>query len=290
MTDLTNVFDKKKLIEFNTVKDVISLTELIYDFNENINIEIDKNKKYDLNKLDIKNLKISENKKKLLEKLLSESPNSEIVNYYSLKNGTQVGITISHKKQRISIIFRGTNQIKDWLYDLMIWKTKLSEGIYVHSGFYKCLFEFNLFNILLNNLNNLMKEYPEYEIIVSGHSLGGALATLCGYLLTNNLNKNITVISFASPRVGNKKFSEDFNKKIRLRHYRFVNEKDIVTVIPYFYYYHVGNSIIINKKSILSYENLDNFKDCSNIFERYNPLDHFIEKYYDNLVLCKWDN
>lgn len=285
--ELVNNFNKEKLIDFDLVKDMLSLAELVYDFDTKFKVDISNNK-YDLDNLNVNELNINKVKKKLLEKILKESPNCEIINYYNLKNGTQVGITVSHKKQRISIIFRGTNQIKDWLYDLMICKTRLENDIYVHSGFYKCLLEYNLFFNLLENIKNLIKEYPEYELILTGHSLGAALATLCGYLLTYYINTNITVISFASPRIGNKKFAEDYNNKNNLRHFRFVNGKDIVTAIPYFFYYHVGKCILINKNSKLDYKKIQDLKDYSNIFKRYNVFDHFIEKYYDNLILCKW--
>ena len=286
--ELVNNFNKEKLLDFELVKDMLSLAELVYDFDTRFKVDI-KNNKYDLNNIDVNQLKISKTKKKLLGKLLKDSPNCEIINYFNLKNGTQVGITVSHKKQRISVIFRGTNQIKDWLYDLMVCKTRLEGDMYIHSGFYKCLLEYNLFFRILDNIKNLIREFPEYEIIVTGHSLGGALATLCGYLLTYYLNVNITVISFASPRVGNKKFAEDYNNKKNLRHFRFVNGKDIVTAVPYICYYHVGNCVKINKNSILDYKKNENIKDYSNFFKRFNPFDHFIEKYYDNLVLCKWN-
>ena len=51
----------------------------------------------------------------------------------------------------------------------------------------------------------------EYEIFVTGHSLGGALTTLFGYELAQRYkNKKVKAISFASPRVGSAKFRERY--------------------------------------------------------------------------------
>tara|TARA_Y100000389_G_scaffold179009_1_gene192666 strand:- start:6592 stop:6948 length:357 start_codon:yes stop_codon:yes gene_type:complete len=79
-------------------------------------------------------------------------------------------------------------------------------------------------------------------------------------------------------------------KKKNLRHFRFVNQKDIVTSVPYLYFYHVGNCILINKNNSMNYTKYNEHNDKSNIFYYFNPLDHLIDNYYNNLVICKWNN
>jgi hypothetical protein len=226
----------------------------------------------------------------LLKQILEKSPNCELYKFYDLESGSQVGITISHKQKRISFIFRGSNQLIDWVHDFMICKKEISENIYVHLGFYKSLFKENLFNNLQEDLKNLIEEHPDYELYITGHSLGAGLTTLFGYLISDIIDKNITLITFASPRVGNKEWAEDFNKKKNLRHFRFVNQKDIVTSVPYLYFYHVGNCILINKNNSMNYTKYNEHNDKSNIFFYFNPLDHLIDNYYNNLVICKWNN
>ena len=55
---------------------------------------------------------------------------------------------------------------------------------------------------------------------------------------TDDINKKINIISFASPRVGNKTWATSFNNKENINHLRIVNQKDIVTAIPYICYNH----------------------------------------------------
>jgi len=51
---------------------------------------------------------------------------------------------------------------------------------------------------------NLNEDHPSASVIVTGHSLGGAIATLAIQKLERILpsNVNITLISFGSPKVG----------------------------------------------------------------------------------------
>ena len=283
-------FNKDKLIDYDLVLDMLSLSTLVYNFNIDIKGESTKNNKYDLKNLNIENLKVDSKRKELLKKILEKSPNCELYKFYDLQSGSQVGITISHKQKRISFIFRGSNQLIDWIHDFMICKKEISENIYVHLGFYKSLFKENLFNNLKEDLKKLIEELPDYDLYITGHSLGAGLTTLFGYLISDIIDKNITLITFASPRVGNKEWANDFNKKKNLRHFRFVNQKDIVTSVPYLYFYHVGNCILINKNNSMNYTNYNEHNDKSNIFYYFNQFYHLIDNYYNNLVICKWND
>jgi predicted lipase len=284
-------FNKDKLIDYDLVLDMLSLSSLVYNFNIDIKSVSTKSNKYDLKNLNIDNLKIDSKRKDILKKILENSPNCELYKFYDLDTGSQVGITISHKQKRISFIFRGSNQLIDWIHDLMICKKEIAENIYVHLGFYNSLFKEELFNNLLKDLKKLIELFPEYDLYITGHSLGAGLTTLFGYFISDIIDKNITLITFASPRVGNKEWANNFNNKNNLRHFRFVNEKDIVTSVPYLYYYHVGNCISLKKNThSFEYSKYNEHNDMSNLFYYFNPLDHLIDNYYNNLVLCKWNS
>ena len=66
------------------------------------------------------------------------------------------------------------------------------------------------------------------EIIISGHSLGGAIASLvgCYFLELGVKEENIQVYTFGAPPIGSKVFCDLYRK--RLQAYRIVNEFDIV--------------------------------------------------------------
>ncbi len=74
------------------------------------------------------------------------------------------------------------------------------------------------------------------QIYVTGHSLGGALATLAiPDILINTQFKNhqqITLYTFASPRCGDNKFAANF-EKTGVKHWRIANTEDFVTTVPF---------------------------------------------------------
>jgi hypothetical protein len=66
------------------------------------------------------------------------------------------------------------------------------------------------------------------KVFVTGHSLGGALATLAACHI-KMLGFDVDLYTFASPRVGDPTFAANFQG---LNCYRIANSEDVVTVVP----------------------------------------------------------
>ncbi|MCO5571256.1 hypothetical protein L7F22_024993 [Adiantum nelumboides] len=74
------------------------------------------------------------------------------------------------------------------------------------------------------------------RVICVGHSLGGALATLCAHWCRYVAYPQAQVwcVTIGSPRVGNPAFAQDFNQNVvtKGRSYRVVNKTDLISEIP----------------------------------------------------------
>jgi len=118
--------------------------------------------------------------------------------------------------------------------------TDWEQGGKVHRGFKKALD--TIWPALRPHIRKLQGK--GCKIFTTGHSLGAALATLCG----SRYGDVQGVYSFGSPRVGN----DDFRKNLNVKIYRIVNNNDIVPGIPPSNpYVHVGELRFIDREGII---------------------------------------
>lgn len=195
------------------------------------------------------------------------------------KTDTQGAVLIDRAAQKIFIVFRGTSSKQDMLTDIDFIqdKTKIKdEDCRIHNGF---LSAYDSIKLKLCCLP--FEKWDDYQIFICGHSLGGALATVCAaYLPTTS---PIFLITFGSPRVGDKRFVNIVNKKVK-QYYRFIHGYDIVTTIPKINYKHAGTEIRLDDKgNEISYFNVFKrivywFKGKQK-FEATSVKDHFMDNY-----------
>jgi len=140
------------------------------------------------------------------------------------------------------IAFKGSNSKDDWVkniklfheYQLLSWKKQAPYGSItgkVHSGFNTAV------NSNLCHLKSLVKnKYSQEcrEIILTGHSLGGAIAilTAAAFSKDDDFRCQKTVYTYASPRVGDKEFRNNFEYLKEIKHYRFEYGYDSVPHLP----------------------------------------------------------
>ncbi len=119
------------------------------------------------------------------------------------------------------LAFRGTAQLEDWLTDGQA--RQVQNAAYpgkVHSGFADAM------DVIWPGVKELLP--IGRPVFVTGHSLGGALATLAAVRLLDSGCDVRAVYTFGSPRVGDLDFYDGYHPVT----YRFVNNDDIVPHVP----------------------------------------------------------
>ena len=160
-------------------------------------------------------------------KAFFENINPYIYNFIILK---------SKKYKKYIFGFPGTTGAKQLLFEALGSEFSIFDSNepnikvekFFHETFlliYKDLFSDSIINELNSN--------SDYQIIFTGHSLGGAIATISSYYYAKNkLSKNEPVlITFGQPRIGNENFARTYMKLIPLV-FRVARKGDIVTIIP----------------------------------------------------------
>ncbi|KAJ1432329.1 Fungal lipase-like domain, partial [Sesbania bispinosa] len=179
---------------------------------------------------------------------------------------TQVAIWRDSVRRRLVVAFRGTEQSqwKDLRTDLMLVPAGLNperiggdfkQEVQVHSGFLSAYDSvrtriISLIRLAIGYVEDHSESLHKWHVYVTGHSLGGALATLLALELSSNqLTKrgaiSITMYNFGSPRVGNKRFAEVYNEKVK-DSWRVVNHRDIIPTVPRLMgYCHVNQPVFL---------------------------------------------
>lgn len=102
--------------------------------------------------------------------------------------------------------------------------------------------------LLSTAVKSVVEQYPDYNITVTGHSLGAALATIAAvdiFVAKNISTESVTLMTFGCPRVGNIFFSEYAEKN--LGHvWRITHAADIIVHLPLMTlgFYHLGPEVI----------------------------------------------
>lgn len=145
------------------------------------------------------------------------------------------------------IVFRGSSADRDWLtnLDFAKWSAvtdaitdekqlnypkvygESSTGVKLHKGFITAYLAVRL------DIQSKVKASSITHWVVTGHSLGGALAKLCAVDLQYNLGSDVSmeVYTFGAPRIGNKAFAESYNQRVP-KTCRFVHGNDVVCGLP----------------------------------------------------------
>lgn len=185
----------------------------------------------------------------------------EVLDIFNFNDLGDIGVGyygIDRTSKRIILAFRGTSSRRDWFANIDAMPRSYvplinvvqgddaieCPGCNVHRGFYNFLLK-NCATIL-SAVKELKQEYPDYKLVVLGHSLGGAFALLSG-IEFQLMGLDPLVVTYASPKIGNKqmmKFVDELfdsssvssmsteNHDFNTGYIRVVHKGDMVPSLP----------------------------------------------------------
>lgn len=144
------------------------------------------------------------------------------------QSGTQAFVANSPRRQATVVAFRGTEPedpsdlLTDARFILSEWNTPAGERLgKAHDGFAQSTQDGDLFTRIRRHL---AAPPATARVLLTGHSLGAALATLLASWLPS-----AHLYTYGSPRVGDAAFAQSLQNPVSLR---FVNCCDLTTRVP----------------------------------------------------------
>jgi len=139
------------------------------------------------------------------------------------RSGTQA--IIATTDNFVVLAFRGTEStsVRDIKADCKATQTSCTSGGKVHQGFN------DAYELVANEIQDVLdsKPFNSKPLFITGHSLGGALATIAAKRLSHQAGI-AGCYTFGSPRVGNTTWVSGLRTPV----YRMVNAVDAVTMLP----------------------------------------------------------
>lgn len=205
----------------------------------------------------------------VIDAALKDKDHSEFVLRKIWREQTRDLVVITvESRDKLIVSFRGTVSAANWKVNLIVsqaahlplvdpewlqdnWKAPAwgAKRPRVHRGFHDA-YE-SLRNEVLEDIQSCLADGRPRRVFCTGHSLGGALATLCAFDCRVDLgipDERVSCITFGSPKVGNRAFTRRFAVSVSDT-FRFVNNSDVVTNVPkrlYHVYEHVPRGVLID--------------------------------------------
>ncbi|MGP8200225.1 MAG: lipase family protein [Limisphaerales bacterium] len=161
---------------------------------------------------------------------------------------TDTRVVIYQNDTELIVAFRGTAGLRNWVTDLDA-RFKAESGCRVHAGFSAALDSVE--RQLLAAMAGTSK-----RIWLTGHSLGGALAMLFAWRISNfksEISDSLAgVYTFGQPRVGDAGFRDLYDSRLKERTFRVVDGEDFITRIPWLLgaYRHCGTEIFYDSLGV----------------------------------------
>lgn len=167
-------------------------------------------------------------------------------------------VAVDMTNRKVVVNFRGSQSARNWLnnFDFTAIPSDICSECRVHQGFWRSWVEAR--PRILTAVKDAVARNPGYGIVSTGHSLGGAIATLAAANLRNS-GYNVALYTYGSPQVGTE-ITANYISNQPGGNYRVTHTNDIVPKLPsrVFGYSHVspeyfiksGNNVPVTSRDI----------------------------------------
>lgn len=179
----------------------------------------------------------------ILSNLKAEDPGFISVRGYS-KKSAQAAV-VEHTNY-LALVFRGTDEPADWMDNINAFPEQALFGAF-HRGFLHSVQD--IWDPLFARYSDLNRKKPR-ALFVTGHSLGGAMATVASSMLIQEDEAFTSTYTFGQPRAITRETGRVYNVEAKSKTFRFQNNNDIVTRAParIMGYTHVGTFLYISQQ------------------------------------------
>lgn len=177
-----------------------------------------------------------------------KSDDDGFLNVYGFNKNSAQAAFIEHEAY-YCIAFRGTDEIADWLDNINAVSEETEDGIF-HRGFLNSVDD--VWDELITLLKEKRWEKPK-PLMITGHSLGGAMASIATARLHAINIPFKSVYTFGQPRAMTPETADHFNAMFKKNYFRFHNNNDLVTRVParVMGYSHVGTYLYISDEKVI---------------------------------------
>jgi len=149
--------------------------------------------------------------------------------------GTNTQLAMFDDDTQVYIAVRGTegfswpNGIRDWVSNVQATAVKFEGGHgKVHDGFHAA------FISVKGDIDDFLSKNgrTNKKIVVTGHSLGGAVATIIAAYIRGKHKSDVMLYTFGSPRAGDADFVNHYSQVDKVHAWRLFNVCDVVPMVP----------------------------------------------------------
>ncbi|KAF1845047.1 alpha/beta-hydrolase [Cucurbitaria berberidis CBS 394.84] len=149
----------------------------------------------------------------------------------SIKSDITGFVATDTTNKLIVLSFRGSRSVRNWLTNLNfpIVPTTLCTTCTASIGFWSSWLEAQ--SSVISAISTARAQYPEYKVVATGHSLGGALASLAAGVLRSQ-GVTVDLYTYGAPKVGLEGISQYLGSGSHGQTFRVTHKADPVPKLP----------------------------------------------------------